>query len=71
MSDLSKYCVRIGERSSKRRFPISNYVVFPYRAVMAVGVGILYDLPILYFVLLAINVFDLYPQSLRLSCESL
>ena len=27
MSDLSKYCVLIGERSSKRRFPISNYVV--------------------------------------------
>ena len=49
-------------------FPISNYVV--YRAVMAVGVGILYnsgDFTIL-FVLLAINVcLTLYPQSLRLS----
>ena len=36
-------------------FPISNYVV--YRAVMAVGVGILYKsgyFAILYFVLLAI-----------------
>ena len=27
MSDLSKYFVCIGERSSKRQFPISNYVV--------------------------------------------
>ena len=27
MSDLSKYCVRIGERSSKRRFPHFKYVV--------------------------------------------
>ena len=38
-------------------FPISNFVV--YRAVMALGVGILYnsdDVPVLYFVLLAINV---------------
>ena len=51
MSDLSKYCVPIGERgagSSKRRFP--HFIV--YRAVMAVGVGILYnsgDFPILHF----------------------
>ena len=47
----------------------SNHIV--YRAVMAVGVGILYnscDFAILYFVLLAINVcLMLYPQSLRLS----
>ena len=72
MSDLSKYCVRIGERSSKRQFPHAfQIMLYAYRAVMAVGVGILYDFPILYFVLLAINVFDLYPQSLRLSCESL
>ena len=38
-------------------FPISNFVV--YRAVMAVGVGILYNsgvVPVLYYVLLAINV---------------
>ena len=37
--------------------PISNYVV--YRVVMAVGMGILYnsgDFPILYFILLEINV---------------
>ena len=46
-------------------------MLYAYRAVMTVGVGILYDFPILYFVLLAINVLDLYPQSLRLSCESL
>ena len=35
-------------------------MLYAYRAVMAVGVGILYDFPILYF---AINVFDLYPQA--------
>ena len=57
MSDLSKYCVRIGERSSKRRFPhFKLCCINVFRAVMAVGVGILYDFPILYFVLLAINV---------------
>ena len=39
-------------------------MLYAYRAVMAVGVGILYDFPILYFVLLAIKVFDLYPQAL-------
>ena len=34
-------------------------MLYAYRAVMAVGVGILYDFPILYFVLLAIKyVFD-------------
>ena len=27
VSDLSKYCVRKRERSSKRQFPISNYIV--------------------------------------------
>ena len=32
-------------------------MLYAYRAVMTVGVGILYDFPILYFVLLAINVF--------------
>ena len=61
MSDLSKYCVHLLEKEGlgpvRGGFPISNYVV--YRAVMAVGVCILYnsgDVPILYFVLLAINV---------------
>ena len=61
MSDLIKYCVHLlgkeGMGPVRGSFPISNYVV--YRAVMAVGVGILYnsgDVPILYFVLLAINV---------------
>ena len=61
MSDLSKYCVHLlgkeGLGPVRGGFPISNYVA--YRAVMAVGVGILYnsgDVPILYFVLLAINV---------------
>ena len=56
MSDLSKYCVRIGERSSKRWFPHFKICCMRNRAVMAVGVGILYDFLILYFVLLAINV---------------
>ena len=57
MSDLSKYCVHIGEKSRKRRFSHFIYIMlYAYRAVMAVGVGILYDFPILYFVLLAINV---------------
>ena len=55
MSDLSKYCVRIGESPVRGGFPISKYVVC-VRAVMAVRVGILYDFPILYFVLLAINI---------------
>ena len=55
-SDLGKYCVRIGERSSKRWFPHFKLCLYAYRADMAVGVGILYDFPILYFVLLAINV---------------
>ena len=43
MSDLSKYCVHLlgkeGLGPVIGSFPISNYVV--YRAVMAVGVGIL------------------------------
>ena len=58
MSDLSQYCVHLlgkeGLGPVKGGSPISNYVV--YRAVMAVGVGILYssgDFSILY---LAINV---------------
>ena len=53
MSDLSKYCVHLlgkeGLGPVRGGFPISNYVV--YRAVMAVGVGILYnsdDLAILF-----------------------
>ena len=54
---LGKYCVRIGERSSKRWFPHFTLCLYAYRAVMAVGVGILYGFPILYFVLLAINVY--------------
>ena len=41
MSDLSKYCVHIGERSSKRPFPYLK-LLYAYRAVMAVGEGILY-----------------------------
>ena len=49
-SDLSKYCVRIGERSSKRWFLHFKLCLYAYRAVMAVGVGMLYDFPILYFV---------------------
>ena len=73
MSDLSKYCVHLlgkgGLGPVRGSFLISNYVV--YRAVMAVGVGILYnsgDFAILFFVLLAINVcLTLYPQSPRLS----
>ena len=54
MSDLSKHCLHLLEKEGlgpvRGGFPISNYVV--YRAVMAVGVGILYnssDFPILYF----------------------
>ena len=61
MSDLSIYCVHLlgkeGLGPVRSCFPISYYVA--YRAVMAVGVGILYNsgnVPILYFVLLAINV---------------
>ena len=57
MSDLSKYCVYIGEKSSKRRVSPFQIMLYAYRAVMAVGMGILYDFPILYFVLLAINVY--------------
>ena len=49
-SDLGKYCGHIGERSSKRWFPHFKLCLSAYRAVMAVGVGILYDFPILYFV---------------------
>ena len=56
VSDLSKYCVHIGERSRKRQFPHFKLCCMR-RAVMAVGVGILYDFPILYFVLLAIKVY--------------
>ena len=45
MSDLSKYCVHLlgkeGLSPVRGSFPISNYVV--YRAVMAVGMGILYN----------------------------
>ena len=44
MTDLSKYCVHLlgkeGLGPVRCGFPISNYVA--YRAVMAVGVGILY-----------------------------
>ena len=61
MSDLSKYCVHLlgkeGLGPVRGGFPISNYVV--YRAVMAVGVCILYNsgnFAILHFVLIAINV---------------
>ena len=61
MSDLCKYCVHIGASSSKRWFLHFKLCCMRiYRAaVMAVGVGILYnsgDFPIFYFVLLAINV---------------
>ena len=34
----------------------SQIMLYAYRAVMALGVGILYNFSILYFVLLAINV---------------
>ena len=72
MSDLSKYCVHIGRKVQKEAVSPFQIMLYAYRAVMAVGVGILYDFPILYFVLLATNVyvFNLYPQSL-ISCESL
>ena len=53
MGYISKYCVHLlgneGLGPVRGSFPISNYVL--YRAVMAVGVGILYnsgDFPILY-----------------------
>ena len=80
VSKLSKYCVHLlgkeGLGPVRGCFPVSNYVV--YKAVMAVGVGILYnsgDFAILYFVLLVINVclilYVSYPQSLRQSCQSL
>ena len=42
-----------GQKEAVSPFKIMLYA---YRAVMAVGVGILYDFPILYFVLLEINV---------------
>ena len=39
-------------------------MLYAYRAVMVVVVGILYDFPFLYFELLqSTYVFDLYPQS--------
>ena len=53
MSDLSKYCAYWGKVQKEA---VSPFQIMLYRAVMAVGVGILYDSPILYFVLLAINV---------------
>ena len=60
VTDLSKYCVHLlgkeGLGPVRGGSPIPYYVV--YIAVMAVGVGIFYnsgDVPILYFVLLAIN----------------
>ena len=49
MSDLSKYCVDIGERSSKRRFPLFKIMLYAYRVVMVVGVGILYKVAIFPF----------------------
>ena len=49
MSDLSQYCVHIGERSRKRGFPHFKLCCMCTEAVMAVGVGILYNFPILYF----------------------
>ena len=70
MSDLSKYCVHLLEKEGlgpvRGGFPISNYVI--YRAVMAVGVGILYnsgDFPILHFVLT--YVFDFVFHTLNAS----
>ena len=48
-------CV-LGKGPVRGGFPISNLMLYAHRAVMAVGVGILYNFPILYFVLLAINV---------------
>ena len=55
MSDLSKYCAYWGKAQKEAVSPF-QIMLYAYRAVMAVGVGILYDSPILYFVLLAINV---------------
>ena len=55
MSDLSKYCAYWGKVQKEAVSPF-QIMLYAYRAVMAVGVGILYDSPILYFVLLAINV---------------
>ena len=80
VSDLTKYCVHLfGERgagSSKRWFLHFKYVV--YRAVLAVGVCILYnsgDFAILYlYYWKLMYVFDFVcfiPQSCRLSCQSL
>ena len=54
VSDLSKYCVHIWVQ--KEAFSPFHIMLYAYRAVMAVGVGILYNFPILYFLLLAINV---------------
>ena len=60
MSDLSKYCVHIGERPSKRQFPLFQIILYAYiqscdgsRDGYIIQSG---DFPILYFVLLAINV---------------
>ena len=57
VSDLSKYCVHIywGKVHKEVVSPF-QIMLYAYRVVMAVGVDILYDFPILYFVLLAINV---------------
>ena len=75
VSDLSKYCVHLlgkeGLGPVRGGFPISYYVV--YRAVMAVGVGILCnsgDFAIWYFVLLAI-MSDFLFHTLKVSCQSL
>ena len=79
MSDLSKYCVHLlgkeGLGQVRGCFSISNYVV--YRAVMAVGVCILYisgDFPILCFGLLAISVCLTYcipskSQTIMVTCS--
>ena len=59
----------MGKGPVRGGFPISIYVVCVQSCDGSKG-GILYDFPILYYWQLT-YVFGLYPQSLRLSCESL
>ena len=70
MSDLSKYCVHIGERSRKRQFPHSNYVVCVQSCDGSKGGYIIRFPHFLFCNWQSTYVFDLYPQSL-ISCESL
>ena len=59
MSDLCKYSVHIGERSSKRQFPHFKYCVVCVQSCDGSRGGYIIqsgDFSILYFVLLAINI---------------